>query len=133
VRVTNDADALPVYLSEQDILERWPWTYDQLTAQCRTRYSDFKADKKYHDIRKQLASKAAYAHERLLHPGNPASSRKVFFNPNILQELDKHYSRNEPQRASAAIPGRSVDSTFSQESRRAERAAADLRGRADAI
>ncbi len=55
VRVTNDSEALPVYLTEQDMLDRWPWTYDELTAHCRKRYSDFKADKKYHEIRRQLA------------------------------------------------------------------------------
>jgi hypothetical protein len=101
VRVTNDPDALPVYLSEQDILERWPWTYDQLTAQCRRRYSNFKADKRYHEVRKRLASKPAYAHERLLDPRNPSGSKKVFFSPTILQELDKHYSRNQPEVARA--------------------------------
>jgi hypothetical protein len=123
VRVSNDPDALPVYLSEQDVLERWPWTYDQLTAQCRGRYSDFKADKKYHDLRKELASKPAYGHERLLHPGNPASSRKMFFNPNILQELDKHYSRPQPQRATTPTSERPPASTSRPDGGRSERAA----------
>lgn len=115
VRVTNDSEALPVYLTEQDMLDRWPWTYDELTAHCRKRYSDFKADKKYHEIRRQLASKPSYAHERLLHPGNPKSSKKVFFNPNILQELDKHYSRHELHSANAAIPERSLQPIASPE------------------
>jgi hypothetical protein len=106
VRVSNDPDALPVYLSEEDILERWPWTYAQLTTECRKRYSDFKEDKKYHDLRKQLASKSAYGHERLLHPGNPKSSRKMFFNPNILQELDKHYMRQQPQPVAVPVSQR---------------------------
>jgi hypothetical protein len=34
VRVTTDPNAQPVYLTEEYILERWPWTYDDLTAQC---------------------------------------------------------------------------------------------------
>ncbi len=93
VRVSTDPDALPVYLTEEDIRQRWPWTYDELTIQCRSRYSDFKENKKYHDLRKQLASKPAYAHERLLDPGKPTSTKKVFYSSTILQEFDKHYTR----------------------------------------
>jgi hypothetical protein len=103
VRVSNDPDALPVRLSEEDVLARWPWTYDELTSQCRKRYSDFKADHKYHELRKALASKPAYAHLRLLNPKNPAGARKMFFNPNILQELDKHYQRRETQQSALSV------------------------------
>jgi hypothetical protein len=101
VRVSTDPDALPVYLTEEDIRQRWPWTYKALTIQCRGRYSDFKENRKYHDLRKQLEFKPAYAHERLLDPDNPTSTKKVFYSSNILQEFDKHYTRKT---AAAAAP-----------------------------
>ncbi|PYP82188.1 MAG: hypothetical protein DMF61_27060 [Blastocatellia bacterium AA13] len=36
-----------------------------------------------------------YAVVRSLHPGNPWSSKQRFYNPNILQEFDKHYTRRK--------------------------------------
>jgi hypothetical protein len=30
---------------------------------------------------------------RLLDPNKPKGQKKPFFNPNILQELDKHYTK----------------------------------------
>ena len=93
VRATSDPSALPVYLTEEDIRRNWPLTYDELTARCRTRYSDFKVDKKYHQIRKQFASNATYAHLRLLDTNNPDGVKKQFYSPTLLQELDKHYTK----------------------------------------
>lgn len=132
VRVSNDPDALPVYLSEEDILERWPWTYDELTAQCRRLYSDFKADNKYHELRKGLASKPAYAHLRLLNPKNPAGGRKMFFNPNILQELDKHYERRKGQASTNARAEGPAESATVSQTRAPENLVTESRGRVDA-
>jgi hypothetical protein len=32
---------------------------------------------------------------RYLDPGNPKSSKKPFFDPNIVTEFDKHYTRRK--------------------------------------
>jgi hypothetical protein len=133
VRVSNDPDALPVYLSEEDILERWPWTYDELTAQCRKRYTDFKADNRYHELRKGLAARPAFAHLRLLNPKNPAGGRKLFFNPNILQEIDKHYQRSEAQHLAASTLQNRPKSTSVAESTPTDSAVAESRGSVHAV
>lgn len=91
VQVTNNPNAPEVRLTEEQIRERYPWDYDRLTEECRRRYKDFKAVQKYHDIRKQLLKDKRFGDIRFLDPGNPKSSQKPFFNPNILQEFDKHY------------------------------------------
>ncbi|MDQ8186807.1 DUF3644 domain-containing protein [Pelagicoccus sp. SDUM812002] len=93
VQFTNDPNAPAVRLTEEQIRERYPWDYDRLTTECRKRYSDFKAAQKYHDIRKSLLKDKRFGEIRFLDPGNPKSSKKPFFSPNILQELDKHYDR----------------------------------------
>jgi hypothetical protein len=48
---------------------------------------------KYHDLRKQLANDPRFGHVRQLDPGNPRTSKMTFFNPNILTEFDKHYTK----------------------------------------
>ena len=93
VQVTSDPNAPRVRLTEEQIRERYPWDYDKLTAECRNRYSDFKADKKYHDLRKSLLQDKRYGAMRYLDPGNLKSARKPFFSPNILGELDREYSK----------------------------------------
>lgn len=93
VQVTNNPNAPEVRLTEEQIRDRYPWDYDRLTDECRKRYKDFKAAQKYHDARKLLLKDRRFGEIRFLDPGNPKSSKKPFFNPNILQELDKHFTR----------------------------------------
>lgn len=93
VQITNDPTAPSVRLQEEDIREKYPWTYAMLTKRLLERYSDFKRDKKYHRIRRTLEKDQRYCNERLLDPGNPKSAKKRFYNPNIINEFDKHYTR----------------------------------------
>lgn len=43
VQVTNNPNAPEVRMTEEQVREKYPWDYDQLTAQCRKRYKAFKA------------------------------------------------------------------------------------------
>ena len=93
VHNTDDPNALAVRLTDEQIREKYPWDYQKLTEECAKRYSDFKQDKTYHTIRKGLLGDSRFGAIRFLDPGNPKSTRKSFFNPNILKELDKHYTK----------------------------------------
>lgn len=92
IRTTNDPNAPAVYLSEEQIRERYPWDYQELTKHCRDRYSDFKVDKKYHELRKNLEGDKRFAHERRLDPQKPRP-KKIFYSSAIVEELGKHYRR----------------------------------------
>lgn len=93
VQVTNNPNAPEVRLTEEQIRERYPWDYDRLNEECAKRYTDFKQAQKYHTIRKQLLKDNRFGEIRFLDPGNPKSPKKPFFNPNIIHELDKHYTK----------------------------------------
>lgn len=93
VRVTNDPAAPAVQLSEEDIRQQYPWDYAKLTKKLSQRYLDFKANKKYHDVRKPLKLIKKYTNVRYLEPGNPNSAKKDYYNPNIVDEFDRHYTR----------------------------------------
>ena len=91
VIVSKDEDATPVTLSEEDIREKYPWDYDILTTRLRKRYSNFKVNKEYHRIRKQLEADDRFCRKRFLDPAKTTGIGKCFYNPNIVKEFDKHY------------------------------------------
>lgn len=93
IRVVDDPSAVKVQLEEKDIREQYPWDFKILTKRLNDRYSDFKNNKQYHSIRKPLENDGRYCTVRLLDPGNPKSSQKKFYSPNIVREFDQHYSR----------------------------------------
>lgn len=93
VFVTNDPNATPVSLSEEDIRDRYPWDYGILTKRLKNRYSDFIQNQEYHEIRKPLEKDEAYCLKRYLDPAKRKGIGKCFYNPNIVSEFDKHYTR----------------------------------------
>lgn len=93
LNVTRDPSAPMVQLTEQDIRNMYPWNYKEMTEHAAKRYSDFKMNNKFHDLHRPLKADARFTKERLLNPENPTGISKYFYNPNILKELDKHYTR----------------------------------------
>lgn len=98
VQNTDNPNAPAIRMTEEQIREKYPWDYAALSQKCRARYQDFKENQKYHDIRKPLQADQRFGAIRFLDPGNPRSAKKPFFNPNILNELDKHYTKKAATR-----------------------------------
>ena len=92
VRLSDSADAIPIALSEEDIRQRYPWDYAELVRRLKDKYTDFKSNMDFNNIRKPLMKDTRYVKTRLLDPGNPKSSRKDFYNPNIVAEFDRYYT-----------------------------------------
>lgn len=92
VVISDDPSATKISLSEEDIRERYPWDYTELIKRLEARYTNFKCNKRFHDIRKPLKSDKKYVNQRYLDPGNPRSAKKDFYNANVLQVFDKHYT-----------------------------------------
>jgi len=93
VQISTAPDAVPVKLAEEDIRERYPWDYKILTTRLSRRDTDFVQNQDYHTVRKKLETDRRFCNTRFLDPDNPRSQRKNFYNPNILTEFDKHYTR----------------------------------------
>jgi hypothetical protein len=91
----NNPNAIQVNISEEDIRKTYPWDYETLTGKLKARYIDFKANDKYHVLRMKIAANPQFMKTRYLDPGNPKSSRKDFYNPNIINEFDKSYTRKK--------------------------------------
>jgi hypothetical protein len=92
-RYTDDPNAPAISIREEDVLKNYPLTYKSLSDQLRARYSDFLENQRYHNIRHSFEKEPKYCYLRLLDPQNPKNSYKRYYNPNIFQEFDKHYTR----------------------------------------
>lgn len=93
VNYSNDPDAIKINVQEEDALKNYPYDYDKLTDALRNRYVDFKATKKYHEIRKPLRKIKKYCKTRLLDPNNPKSPRKDWYSSEVFKEFDKQYNK----------------------------------------
>lgn len=90
--LSNDPNAIPLSLSDDQLLERYRLTYDELTRICKERYIDFSANQHYHDIRKEIVKSPKYGIMRYLDPRKPQGQKKPYFSEAIFSELDKHYT-----------------------------------------
>lgn len=87
VQVTRDTVALAVRLDEDQMRERFPWTFEDLKAQLKRRKPDIKFGKAFFAIREPLMEDKSLVHSRLLDPANPKSSVKKFYNPNMRDRI----------------------------------------------
>ncbi len=87
VQLSNDKNAIPVTLTEEQIRDKYKYTYDELTAECRKRYASFLVDAKYHKIRKSLEDNSHYAYIRLLDPKKIKSGKKFSIQKRYLTSL----------------------------------------------
>lgn len=90
---SNSPDALPIHLSEEQIREKYPMSYDELTSVLRNRYLDFKVDGKYHALRKELMLNSRFGTIRYLDPTKPKGIKKPYFSRAIISEFDKWYTQ----------------------------------------
>lgn len=93
VTITRNSDAPEVRVSDDLMFDYYQWDYRRLIAECKKRYSDFKVNKDVYALKEKLEQKEQYAMVRKLDPNNPKSSKQKFYSPNILNELDKVYTR----------------------------------------
>jgi hypothetical protein len=94
IRVTDDPDAPEIRFSEEDALKNYPHTYQNLCNILRKRYTNFKQNKDFNDLMRQLKINSdKFCKERRLEPSNPKSIYKMFYHNRIIEEFDTHYQR----------------------------------------
>ena len=94
-RWTDDPTAPKLTLREEDVLKNYPMTYRDLANALKRRYDNFIENKDFHKLRRALEKEKKYAIVRLLNPDNPKTPTQRFYNANIMQEFDEHYTRRK--------------------------------------
>ncbi|ABX04442.1 MAG TPA: DUF3644 domain-containing protein [Herpetosiphon sp.] len=96
---TNKEDtAVRVYIDEDEkIKNQYPIDSNRLKEILASRYIDFKANKRYHQIRKSLENQEIYGERycciRYLNSITKKGTHKKFYSTEIIKEFDKHYQK----------------------------------------
>lgn len=93
VHLSNDPSSTKIQLTRKQFKDKYPLNYESLTKECRSRYSDFKVNSKYHSIRKSLIGNPKFSNTEKLDEDNPNSPKQTWFSKAIFSELDKHYTK----------------------------------------
>jgi hypothetical protein len=93
ISMRYDVNGVPIKLTEEDITQRFPLLYKDVTEKSRKRYSDFKQTDRFHEIIKEIKISSKLCHTRKLDPSNTKSQVKTFYSTNIWQVLDMYYNR----------------------------------------
>jgi len=102
----SDPNALPLELTEEQWMERYPWTYKELVSKLNKQYKDFKQNRQFYDRKKQMepdpsqctpeACYNKYCRIRFLDPVHPDKPpKKKFYSPAVLEYFDQFYTRGE--------------------------------------
>jgi Protein of unknown function (DUF3644) len=100
VKYTDDPDAPEVRVSEENIFKyKYPMTYGDLIDKLKNRYADFRPDRRFHSIKKELEDQRKYGERfykvNYLDVIGKKGSQKKFYSQEILKEFDKHYTKRK--------------------------------------
>ncbi len=91
IGVHYEDNGIPVTLTEEDILKRFPWTYKNMVAKCRERYSNFKQDQKFNRLVAQIKTNDKLSKKRDFYPNNKKSPTTFYYSTNTIKEFDRYY------------------------------------------
>ncbi|MDI6820761.1 MAG: ATP-binding protein [Patescibacteria group bacterium] len=92
-QITDNPKAPIIRLEELDILKKYPLNYRTLAKKLSGRYTDFKQNKKFNDLKKKLLGNKKFSLTRRLDPSNPKSTSQTFYSYSVYKEFDKHYKK----------------------------------------
>jgi hypothetical protein len=87
----GDPKAIPVTVTEEDILKRYPWTYDDLLKAAKNKLPHLKINGAFHKVMTPYKSDERFCHIRALDPRKKKGTNLHLYNPNIVAELEKHF------------------------------------------
>ena len=92
--VKYDKEGIPIFQESEDaFISKYPLSYNDLTNKLKNRYTDFKINRKFYDIKSTLEKNDKFSKPRFLDINNPKSSRKIYYSTEIIKEFDKHYKK----------------------------------------
>lgn len=90
---SRDTSGVTLTLTDDQIRERFPWDYGELTNRLISRYTNLVRNREFHRIKKELERNPSLCYTRHLDPKNKKSGSKKFYSTSILSHFDQHYTR----------------------------------------
>ncbi|MXW31503.1 MAG: DUF3644 domain-containing protein [Rhodothermaceae bacterium] len=91
--VKNDSGAAKIELTEDQLMDKYPWDYKELVEQLKSRYSDFKQNERFHRIKRRCEENPDLCFVRYLDHRNQKGGKKKLYNPAMLNHFDSHYTK----------------------------------------
>ena len=93
IGLTGDPAAPRVRMSDDEVLARFPATYGDLVSECKKRYRDFKQNRDFHSLMKDVNADPQCTYIRRLDPTRASSKTcKRFYNAqSVFEVLDDSY------------------------------------------
>lgn len=93
-------EGLTVKVEEEQVYkDRYPLSFNDLIEKLKARYIDFKVNRHFFAIKKQLEDQKIYqerfCRERFLHPHEKRGLSKKFYSTEIFKEFDKYYTKRK--------------------------------------
>ncbi|MYH63543.1 MAG: hypothetical protein F4148_17935 [Caldilineaceae bacterium SB0675_bin_29] len=83
-----------IEISTDETLNTYSATHDELVAECRKRYSDFKQNFRFYKLLEAVKTDPNCALERRLNPNNSRNSLRVFYRLDaVLAKFDDEYTK----------------------------------------
>lgn len=92
--VRYSSDGLPIKIDTEEVFKgKYPLNYDELLSKLQNRYVDFKQNKKFYSLKKNLEADKKYAGVRYLDYYAQKGIKKTYYSSEIIKEFDKHYTK----------------------------------------
>lgn len=93
IQVTNDEGAKKVSIEEETLFKTvYTTKYLDVAKQAKAMFSDFKRNAKFNQVMKEIKKNPSLHRKRYLNVADKTGMGQDFYNPEIFNELKKHYT-----------------------------------------
>lgn len=89
----NDPNAQKVYLSDEELFNKYPLTFADVCCKCRERIQGFKQNNDFYNIMRKLKENPTLSHQRKLNPKSKSTSITTLYSESIIDEIEKEYNQ----------------------------------------
>jgi hypothetical protein len=93
IQITDEPNAQKVAISDEDIIANYPLQYKEICRQCKENIPNFKQNKHFNAIMKEIKKNPKFAFVRRLNPSNKESSQVTFYATDTVDEIARIYKR----------------------------------------
>lgn len=91
IKVTQDAHAMTVNISDEGLVENYPLTYENVWKMCKKEIEGFKKGSKFDIIMKALKEDPTLSYCRKANPKSDKSAKTYLYSEEIIEEIKERY------------------------------------------
>lgn len=92
VQIVDDKGATKVQLTDEELLSRYPLSYQEVSERCRKEIPGFKQNRVFTGIMRELKENKSLCHERKLNPKSKKTSITTLYAEQVIDEIKRRYN-----------------------------------------